>query len=101
MALFKVAEIISGNRIKVAGGWNWTTHSGTEVIIAGYNPTQGGQAIDILNESLAKARLTALISNKDVELGKVFQVNADKSITCLVFYNGVDIAKYFPEYTRS
>ena len=100
MALFNVTEILSGNRIRVTG-WNWSTHSGTDVIIAGYNPTQGAQAIAKLNEDLAKARLTSLINGKDVELGKVYHVNSEGSITCLVFYNGVDVAKYFPEYTQT
>jgi len=100
MALFRVKEILSGNKVKLEG-WNWKDSTGTDVVIAGYNPTQGDNAIAKLNESLAKNRLTSLIDQKEIELGRVLNLNDDGSITCLAFYDGVDIAKYFPEYTQA
>lgn len=97
MALFKVEKILSGNKIKVANGWSWGSHEGTKVQIAGYNPSTGAQDFIKLNEDLAKDRLNHLINNKDVELGEVVRVDGD-CITCMVYYNGIDISKYFPEY---
>jgi len=97
MALFKVTEILSGNKIKVEG-WEWKGIEGTDVVIAGYNPTQGTEAIAKLNEDLAKNRLMSLIQGKEIELGRVTSYNDDRSITCIAYYNNVDIAKYFPEY---
>ncbi len=99
MALFRVTEVLSGNKVRVANGWSWGVNKGTDVIIAGYNPTKGTVGILAqINADLAKSRLTSLINGKDVELGQVSRVDADGCITCLVFYNGVDVAKYFPEY---
>lgn len=101
MALFRVAEIKAGNKIQVANGWEWGGDQGTDVIIAGYNPTQGNHELSRINEELAKNRLSSLIQGKEVELGRVVTKNNDGSITCVTYYNGVDIAKYFPEYTQA
>jgi hypothetical protein len=100
MALFRVKEILSGNKVKVEG-WNWKDSTGTDVVIAGYNPTQGNDNLTKVNETLAKNRLISLIDQKEIELGRVINLNEDGSITCVAFYNGVDIAKYFPEYTQT
>lgn len=101
MALFQVTEILSGNKVRVAKGWSWGEHKGTDVVIAGYDPTKGSDGvIKNLNEQLATIRLTSLINGKDIELGQVISVNGE-CITCIVYYNGVDIAKYFPEYPQT
>lgn len=101
MALFRVTEILSGNKIKVQG-WVWAERNGTDVIIAGYNPMQGNPHMSSLNEDLAKNRLTSLILGKDIELGRVVDFNENTgAINCVAYYNGVDIAKYFPEYTQT
>ncbi|WP_026729480.1 hypothetical protein [Flavobacterium denitrificans] len=100
MALFRVKEILSGNKVRLEG-WNWKESTGTDVVIAGYNPTQGEDTFATVNESLAKNRLISLIDQKEIELGRVVNLNEDGSITCVAFYNGVDISKYFPEYTQA
>lgn len=104
MALFRVTQILNGNRIKVEG-WLWNGHEGTDVIIAGYNLTNSflgtNESINRINQDLAVNRLSSLILTKEVELGRVLSINEDGSITCIVYYNGVDIAKYFPEYNQA
>ena len=101
MALFRVNNILTGNKVQVTG-WSWNDYSGTDVIIAGYNPNIiADGSISIISQELAKNRLTSLVLGKEIELGKVISVNSDGSITCVAFYNGIDIAKYFPEYSQN
>lgn len=102
MALFRVNKILTGNKVQVTG-WTWDGHSGTDVIIFGYNPDVFSRDASIIsiNQELAKNRLTSLVLEKDIELGKVISKNDDGSITCVAFYKGIDISKYFPEYNQN
>jgi hypothetical protein len=102
MALFRVNKILTGNKVQV-DGWTWKEHAGTDVIIAGYNPyiISDNESIIRISQELAKNRLTSLVLEKEIELGKVISINDDDSITCIAYYNGIDIAKYFPEYIQN
>ena len=92
MAEFMVKEIIDGDTFAVLG-WKWQEQEGTKVRPTGYDAPEltetGGQE--------AKDKLSKLIFGKAVELRTAYKIDHDRLI-CDVFYQGKNLADYFPEY---
>ena len=93
MALFTVSSIIDGDTFEVNGGWKWDGQSGTRVRPTGFDAPElhaaGGQS--------AKSRLARLILGEQVELRAGHRVDRGR-LVCDVYYQGKDLADYFPEY---
>lgn len=93
MATFKVIEIIDADTIKVSPNWIFKERKGDIVKILGYNtPPEGYQL-------MATSRLKNLIYQKDIELKDAQFFNPDShALFCRVYFNNVDIAKYFTDF---
>ncbi len=92
MTQFKVTNIVDGDTFDVTPGWTWNGNQGTRVRPAGYD------APELLSQSgeAAKSRLSKLLYGKMVELGEAYRIDRGR-IVCEVFFNGVNLAKYFPK----
>jgi len=92
MAEFMVKEIIDGDTFAVSG-WKWQEQEGTKVRPTGYDAPEltetGGQA--------TKDKLSKLILGKTVELRTAYKIDRGR-LVCDVFYQGKNLADYFPEY---
>mgnify|MGYP006284480961 CR=1 FL=1 len=93
MATFTVVSIIDGDTFEVSPGWQWQGQSGTRVRPTGYDApelhTQGGAA--------AKNRLAQLIHRQRVDLRAAYRVDRGR-LVCDVFFNGRNLADYFPQF---
>jgi endonuclease YncB( thermonuclease family) len=93
MASFKVVLVIDGDTFDVLPQWRWNSQEGNRVRPAGYDAPElhepGGQA--------AKDKLSRLILGKQVELGNAYRIDRG-CLVCDVYYNGKNLAEYFPEY---
>jgi len=93
MASFKVISVIDGDTFDVSPQWRWNGQEGSRVRPAGYDAPElhqpGGQT--------AKDKLTRLILGKQVELGNAHRIDRGR-LVCDVYYNGKNLADYFPEY---
>ena len=91
--VFLVHNVVDGDTFDVSPQWQWNGTSGCRVRPAGYDAPElnapGGPA--------AKNRLSKLILNKEVELRKDHKVDRGR-LVCEVYYNGRNLADYFPEY---
>jgi endonuclease YncB( thermonuclease family) len=93
MALFKVLEIIDGDTIKVSPKWIFEGQEGDIVKIFGYTTPP-----EILQAN-ATLKLRNLLLNKSVELKDARKFTPESAaLLCMVFLNGVSVAKYFPEF---
>ncbi len=91
--LWTVTNVIDGDTFDVIPNWEWKDQTGNSIRAAGYNTPEKGQ----LGYQEAKDRLTRLIQGKDVELGDGIKITYGR-LLCPVFYNGKNLAEYFPEY---
>ncbi len=95
MPLFKVISVVDGDTFDVTPQWRWNSQSGERVRPTGYDAPElcefGGQA--------AKNKLSTLILGKQVELLRAYKVDRGR-LVCDVFFNGKNIADYFPECSR-
>jgi len=93
MSLFTVTNIIDGDTFDVTPSWRWEGQSGQRVRPTGYNApemnTYGGEK--------AKEKLRELIQGKSIELRAAHKVDRGR-LVCDVFYQGKNLAEYFPEY---
>jgi endonuclease YncB( thermonuclease family) len=90
---FKVTNVIDGDTFEVSPEWKWDDHTGSVVRPNGYNtPEQGEEGYQE-----AKDKLTRLILGKDVELKNAVSITYGR-LLCDVYYNGKNLADYFPEY---
>jgi len=94
----KVIEIIDGDTFRVSLGWRWSSHSGDRVRPTGYDAPERDE--DPVGWAIAKRKLAGLILGKYVDLGKGYRVDRGR-LVCDVFYNGRNLASYFPEYQLS
>ena len=100
MATWKVKNIISGNVISLQTNWKWKDNIGNEVSINGYKLEMDGKPAQFV-DILAKQRLEDLLTNKDVSLGNVTEVEIpNQRIKCSVFLDGVNIADYFTGFGK-
>jgi endonuclease YncB( thermonuclease family) len=93
MSEFKVTLIIDGDTFDVTPEWKWNNQTGSRVRPTGYDAPElheyGGQA--------AKDKLTKLILGKQVELRTAHKIDRGR-LVCDVYYQGRNLADYFPEY---
>jgi hypothetical protein len=100
MTLFVVTEILSGNTIKVTPVWQWNNDSGNEIEINGLD-LSNTNLNPVIGDLIMKQRLTNLIHQKEVVLATPAQIlTPHKKLRCDVLLNGVNIAKYFPEFQK-
>jgi len=93
MTEFFVTEVVDGDTFKVSSNWEWNGRSGDTVRPAGYNtPEQGAPGYEE-----AKEKLTELILNKTVDIKNYQTIDRDRLVAD-VYYNGKNLADYFPEY---
>jgi len=93
MSKFKVTNVVDGDTFDVSPDWKWNGQTGSRVRPAGYDAPElsavGGQA--------AKNKLSQLILGENVDLQSVHKIDRGR-IVCEVFYNGKNLADYFPDY---
>ena len=90
---FKVTKVIDGDTIEVSPNWKWNDQEGNVVRANGYNTPEQGQP----GYQAAKDKLTNLILGKEVELKNASRITYGR-LLCDVYYNGKNLADYFPEY---
>ncbi len=98
MVDFTVNSTIDGDTFDVKGGWVWKTEdgkefSGTVIRPTGYNTPEKGED----GHLDAWLKLFILIRGKTVQLTNPVNVSYGR-LVCDVYYNGKNLADYFPEY---
>jgi len=93
MAEFTVTSVIDGDTFDVSPDWKWNGQTGSRVRPTGYDAPElhavGGQA--------AKDKLSGLILGKKVVLGTAHTIDRGR-LVCDVFFNGRNLADYFPDF---
>ena len=90
---FKVIKVIDGDTFTVSPNWHYENNSGDIVRPTGYNSPEQGQ----YGFEEAKEKLRMLIEGKNVELKNPIKITYGR-LLCDVYYNGRQLADYFPEY---
>jgi len=90
---FNVIEVIDGDTFEVSPKWEWNNQEGNIVRANGYDAPEQGQP----GYQAAKDELTSLILGKEVELKNLIKITYDR-LLCDVYYQGKNLAEYFPEY---
>ncbi|UCH71466.1 MAG: hypothetical protein JSW62_03450 [Thermoplasmatales archaeon] len=91
---FHVESIIDGDTFDVTG-WRWGDEIGTTVRPIGYDaPEEGEPGYDE-----ATKKLRDIILNRKVILKNVTGIDHG-CLVCDVYYNGKNLADYFPEYKK-
>ena len=89
----KVTEVIDGDTFKVSPRWKWNGEVGDLVRPTGYDtPEKGSPKYTELTNKLKR-----LILGKIVELKTVYKIDKGR-LVCDVYFNGKNLAEYFPEY---
>ena len=96
MAYFKVTEVIDGSTFTITPGWKWQEQTGYRVRAAGYS----APGINEPEGRGARDKLSGLVLGRYVELKAVYKVD-NGQLVCDVFFPGVNLAEYFPEYAES
>ncbi|HEY49980.1 MAG TPA: thermonuclease family protein [Dehalococcoidia bacterium] len=87
-----VADVINGSTFVVFPQWTWRDQKGEVVRPTGYHaPEYGSEA------RIAKEKLSNLIMNKEIEIGVIHRVEG-VMLFCDVYFQGKNLAEYFPEY---
>lgn len=90
---FSVKNVVDGDTFDVKDGWKWKDENGERVRPTGYDAPELGTR----KGEDAKKKLATLILGKTVKLGTAYTVDRGR-LVCDVFYNGKNLADYFPEY---
>lgn len=90
---FKVVKVIDGDTFEVSPNWKWNNQGGNIVRANGYNAPEQGQP----GYQVAKDKLTRLILGKEVELKNPIKITYGR-LLCDIYYQGKNLANYFPEY---
>jgi endonuclease YncB( thermonuclease family) len=90
---FLVTSVTDGDTFEVSPAWKWENESGKIVRPLGYNTPEIGAP----GYREAKEKLERLILDKYVDLKNVVKITYGR-LLCDVFYNGKNLADYFPEY---
>lgn len=93
MPNFKVTHIVDGDTFDVTPGWKWNNQTGDRVRPTGYDAPE----LDKPGGAVAKQKLERLILHKEVELRQVATIDRGR-LVCDVYFNGKNLADYFPEY---
>jgi endonuclease YncB( thermonuclease family) len=92
MATFRIESVIDGNTFEVSPPWEFDGETGKLVQATGYDaPKSGKGAI------AAEQKLSILMQNKNVELESPQGIEGGK-LLCEVYFQGINLADYFPEY---
>jgi len=94
MADFTVSEIVDGDTFRVKNGWKWNEKNGDTVRPTGYNTPEKGEP----GYEKAKQKLKDLILGKTVDIKSVKVVDEWGRLVAEVYYNGKNLADYFPGY---
>ena len=94
MADFIVSEIVDGDTFKVKNGWEWNEKKGDTVRPTGYDTPEKGET----GYEQTKQKLKDLILGKTVDIKSVKIVDQWGRLVADVYYNGKNLADYFPEY---
>lgn len=90
---FTVIEVIDGDTFEVSLNWKWNDQTGSVVRADGYDTPEQGEP----GYQTAKEKLKNLILNKEAELKNPIRITYGR-LLCNVYYNGKNLADYFPEY---
>ena len=90
---FKVTKVIDGDTFEVSTNWKWDEQEGNVVRPEGYNTLEEGKP----GYQEAKEKLTKLILGEEVELKNAIKITYGR-LLCDVYYNGKNLADFFPEY---
>ena len=93
-SLFEVSEIVDGDTFKVKNGWKWNEKEGDTVRPTGYNTPERWNP----GYEEAKQRLKDIILYKKVDIKSVKIVDEWGRLVADVYYDGKNLAEYFPEY---
>jgi len=93
MVEFTVFNVIDGDTFDVSPGWNWKGELGSRVRPTGYDAPE----LDAYGGQVAKNKLARLIFGNKVALGTAYRVDRGR-LVCDVYFNGRNLADYFPEY---
>ena len=93
MSTFTVTTIIDGDTFEVTPNWQWNGETGTRVRPTGYDAPELGS----YGGQVAKDKLSNLILGKKVDLREAHKIDRGR-LVCDVFFNGRNLADYFPEY---
>ena len=94
MADFIVSEIVDGDTFKVKNGWKWNEKKGDTVRPTGYDTPEKGET----GYEQTKQKLKDLILGNTVDIKSVKIVDQWGRLVADVYYNGKNLADYFPEY---
>ena len=94
MADFTVSEVVDGDTFKVKNGWEWNEKKGDTVRPTGYDTPEKGET----GYEQAKQKLKDLILGKTVDIKSAKIVGQWGRLVADVYYNGKNLADYFPEY---
>ncbi|MFA7029401.1 MAG: thermonuclease family protein [Candidatus Cloacimonadaceae bacterium] len=94
MSEFKVSEVIDGDTFKVKNGWEWNNKKGDTVRPTGYDTPEENER----GYGEARRKLSNLILNKTVDIKNVKTIDNYGRLVADVYYNGRNLADYFPEY---
>ena len=90
---FKVTKIVDGDTFKISPGWKWNNKKGKIIRPTGYDtPERKEPEYQETTEKLKK-----LLLNNEVELKNPIKLSYNR-LLCDVYFNGKDLAEYFPEY---
>lgn len=92
--LGEVSEVVDGDTFKVKNGWEWNGKKGDTVRPTGYNTPEKWNP----GYERAKKRLENLILNKKVDIKDAKIVDEWGRLVAEVYYDGKNLAEYFPEY---
>lgn len=90
---FEVTKVTDGDTFEVNPNWKWDNQEGDIVRANGYNTPEEGES----GYEAAKDKLKRLILGKEVELKKAIKITYGR-LLCDIYYNGQNLADYFPEY---
>lgn len=98
MTEFTVTEVVDGDTFKVKPDWEWGEKKGDTVRPTGYNTPEKGEP----GYEQAKQKLKDLILGKkvDVDIENAKTVDEWGRLVVDVYYNGKNLADYFPEYKK-
>jgi len=90
---FRVTSVGDGDTFDVTPNWQWDNKSGNTVRPRGYDAPEKYEP----GHQAAKEKLERLLLNKYVDLKNVIKITYDR-LLCDVYYDGKNLADYFPEY---